>query len=463
MHGLVSYRRFGRARSLCSDRTERTLARYVATELGSSSVATSVKSGLLALLKVERDKIGAAPYDGCPRTLFEGIKPFVVRLGVKVLMTSFPVRPLWSSFYVAVIRRVAADGILYGCRRKTTSCHLFSVVCKLAGFLKILEYWQRDKFWDLVSGCLILCLEMLETNALGLGQDLGLLLVLEGAMTNSTNVSRFSFILIPYRFKVRDRFSTYTTCMRYYPCVGCTRVISTRWLIFAKNIFLEDVSAYDYLVFHEGVFIEEGNFVEELIFRRLRRLAMLKICESCLGLLMECYRKDSHDTFVSGTNWSTRGGSSHHREEGVPFNVHDATSILEFSSSQMFSILFRDSLGTTETERNALKFFKRNWLSKSGKGFNTLANRRVSVRYWYRKLLNRYFEGLCTFLLLRFRMVNNPVRFKDDAWIFFLSLGSELDMRGDHFSIFKEFRSRSTRSQVGHYVAADRVARSLDT
>ncbi|WZZ58785.1 hypothetical protein YC2023_058892 [Brassica napus] len=122
----------------------------------------SVVSGLLALLKVERDKIGAAPYDGCLRTLVEGIKPFVVRLGVK-----------------------------------------FSAVCKLAGFLKTLEYWQRDKFWDLVSRFLILCLEMLETSVL----------VLEGAMTNSTYVSRFSFILIPYRFKVRDRFSAYTTCM----------------------------------------------------------------------------------------------------------------------------------------------------------------------------------------------------------------------------------------------------------
>ncbi|WZZ08574.1 hypothetical protein YC2023_094495 [Brassica napus] len=77
----------------------------------------------------------------------------------------------------------------------------------------MLEYWQIDKFWDLVSGCLILCLEMLETSALGLGQDLGLLRVLEGAMTNSTYVSRFSFILIPYRFKVRNRFSAYTTCM----------------------------------------------------------------------------------------------------------------------------------------------------------------------------------------------------------------------------------------------------------
>ncbi|WZZ08450.1 hypothetical protein YC2023_094371 [Brassica napus] len=123
---------------------------------------------------------------------------------------SFPVGPLWSSFYVAVIRRVAADGILYGCRGKTTSCRL---CVNLRDFLKTFEYWQRDKFWDLVSGCLILCLEMLETSALGLGQDLGLLLVLEGAMTNSTYVSRFSFILIPYRFKVRDRFSAYTTCM----------------------------------------------------------------------------------------------------------------------------------------------------------------------------------------------------------------------------------------------------------
>ena len=42
-------------------------------------------------------------------------------------------------------------------------------------------------------------------------------------------------------------------------------------------MFWEDVSAYDCLVFQESVFIEEGNFVEERIFRRLRRLAMLKI------------------------------------------------------------------------------------------------------------------------------------------------------------------------------------------
>ncbi|KAF3586138.1 hypothetical protein F2Q69_00029857 [Brassica cretica] len=33
MHGLMSYRRFGRARSLRSDRAEWTCGRYVATEL----------------------------------------------------------------------------------------------------------------------------------------------------------------------------------------------------------------------------------------------------------------------------------------------------------------------------------------------------------------------------------------------------------------------------------------------
>ena len=69
-------------------------------------------------------------------------------------------------------------------------------MCKLAGFLKTLEYWQRDKFWDLVSGCLILCLEMLETSVLGLGQDLGLITALGGAMTTSTStyVSRIEHL-----------------------------------------------------------------------------------------------------------------------------------------------------------------------------------------------------------------------------------------------------------------------------
>ncbi|KAF3501018.1 hypothetical protein F2Q69_00043291 [Brassica cretica] len=178
MHGFVSYRRFGKVRSLRSGRAWLELGRYVATEPCSCSVATSVVSGLLALLKLERDKIGAAPYDGCLRTLVEGIKPFVVRLRVKVLMTSFSARPLRSSLYVEVIRRVAADDILYGCRGKTTSSHL-----------------------------------MLETSVLGLGQDLSLITTLGGAMTTSTYVSRIVFDLIPSRFKVRDMFSTYVTCM----------------------------------------------------------------------------------------------------------------------------------------------------------------------------------------------------------------------------------------------------------
>ena len=39
---------------------------------------------------------------------------------------------------------------------------------------------------------------------------------------------------------------------------------------------------------------------------------------------------------------------ANHREESASFNVHDATYILEFSSSQMFSMLFRDLLGSTE-------------------------------------------------------------------------------------------------------------------
>ncbi|WZZ35215.1 hypothetical protein YC2023_018616 [Brassica napus] len=71
--------------------------------------------------------------------------------------------------------------------------------------------------------------------------------------------------------------------------------------------------------------------------------------ESCLELLMECYRSIFHYYLVA-----EQVDLANHREESVPFNVHDATSILEFSSSQMFSMLFRDSLGKTETERNAL-------------------------------------------------------------------------------------------------------------
>ncbi|WZZ86777.1 hypothetical protein YC2023_115356 [Brassica napus] len=97
----------------------------------------SVVSSILALLKVERYKIGAAPYDGCLHTLVEGIKSFVVRLGFKVCMTSFSARPLRSSFYLEVIRRVAADGILYGSR----------ILAKrqiLGSRIKVLDIMPRD-------------------------------------------------------------------------------------------------------------------------------------------------------------------------------------------------------------------------------------------------------------------------------------------------------------------------------
>ncbi|KAF3507829.1 hypothetical protein F2Q69_00009053 [Brassica cretica] len=117
----------------------------------------------------------------------------------------------------------------------------FSAVCKLVGFLKTLEYWPRDKFWDLVSECLILCLEMLETSALGLGQDLGLITALEGAMTTSSYVSRIVFDLIPSSFKVRDMFSAYVTCM-------ILPFLSLR----EEYVFEKMFSMYDCLVFQEG-------------------------------------------------------------------------------------------------------------------------------------------------------------------------------------------------------------------
>ncbi|KAF3484807.1 hypothetical protein F2Q69_00052243 [Brassica cretica] len=49
--------------------------------------------------------------------------------------------------------------------------------------------------------------------SLRLWQDLGLLLGLRGAMTNSTYVSCYSFELILYRFKVCDRFLACMTCL----------------------------------------------------------------------------------------------------------------------------------------------------------------------------------------------------------------------------------------------------------
>ncbi|KAG5384649.1 hypothetical protein IGI04_036119 [Brassica rapa subsp. trilocularis] len=136
---------------------------------------------------------------------------------------------------------------------------------------------------------------------------------------------------------------------------------------------------------------------------------------------------------------------ANHREESAPFNVHDATSILDFSSSQMFSMLFRDLLGTTETERNDLpEKASILWLIVEFQ-FDIVYEysiRTYSPFLYERKRLNRYFEGLCTFLLLMFGMIDNSGRFIDDAWIvIWLFPRSELDMRGDRFSTFGEFRS----------------------
>ncbi|KAG5373906.1 hypothetical protein IGI04_042780 [Brassica rapa subsp. trilocularis] len=254
---LCSDRALARARSLRSDRAGRSLGRYVATELCACLVA-AYRSSL-----------------ACPRSDFH---------------TRACPRPIW--IHVRCLRTI--DIFTKITFRKNGYADFYG----LSDIDSVVTDFDPNR-------CLILCLEMLETSALGLGQDLGLLLVLEGAMTNSTYVSRFSFILIPYRFKVRDRFSAYTTCMVgiehlsgdrkcwtkisdfFYSAIILVSDVressSTRWL---------NVSAYDCLVFHEGVFIEEGNFVEELIFRRPRRLAMLKICYSfvCHVSCLKCSR-----------------------------------------------------------------------------------------------------------------------------------------------------------------------------
>ncbi|KAL0816575.1 hypothetical protein Bca101_073019 [Brassica carinata] len=64
--------------------------------------------------------------------------------------------------------------------------------------------------------------------------------------------------------------------------------------------------------------------------------------------------EDSHGTFVSGTIGQQEIDLANSWEENVPLNGLDATFVLEFALSQTFSMLFRDSLGSTETERNTL-------------------------------------------------------------------------------------------------------------
>ncbi|KAF2571650.1 hypothetical protein F2Q70_00003132 [Brassica cretica] len=75
--------------------------------VGRGSAATSVVCGLLVLLRVECDKV--VPCEGCLRILVEGIKPFVVRPGVEILKTRFPVRPLRSSLVFDIMPRDVRD------------------------------------------------------------------------------------------------------------------------------------------------------------------------------------------------------------------------------------------------------------------------------------------------------------------------------------------------------------------
>ncbi|KAF3583342.1 hypothetical protein F2Q69_00027260 [Brassica cretica] len=206
-------------RSLRSDRAVYVLGRYVATELLGElgryvateplckSCGISEDARILAKRQILGSRIKV--FDTMPRDVRDQCAGFRAKPSDRA---SGRARSLRSDRAVYVLGRFVATELwselgryvankLRGELGRYVANEPF---CKLGGFLKKLEYWQRDKFWDLVSRFLILCLKMLETSALGLGQDLGLLLVLEGAMTNSTYISCFSFIQILYRFKVRD-------------------------------------------------------------------------------------------------------------------------------------------------------------------------------------------------------------------------------------------------------------------
>ncbi|KAF2568875.1 hypothetical protein F2Q68_00025548 [Brassica cretica] len=87
----------------------------------------------------------------------------------------------------------------------------------------------------------------------------------------------------------------------------------------------------------------------------------------CLELLMECYRSlfrydlvaehfsQAFERILMTYSFLERIGQpavdlANNWEESVLFNVLAATFILKFSSSQIFSMHYRDSLGSTETK-----------------------------------------------------------------------------------------------------------------
>ncbi|KAF2578441.1 hypothetical protein F2Q68_00004258 [Brassica cretica] len=163
MHGFVSYRCFGKVRSLLSDRAWLELGRYVATELG------------LCVVRWPYLSLSVADLDTC--LLPSDNRDFYEDLDINFAVSVFDPNS-WLP---------AHENVRKFC------------------FSEHHEHWNTsEETYFGISYLLMSCLEMLETSVLGLGQHLGLLMVLGGAMTNSAYVSLYSFNLIPYRFKVRD-------------------------------------------------------------------------------------------------------------------------------------------------------------------------------------------------------------------------------------------------------------------
>ncbi|KAF3559160.1 hypothetical protein F2Q69_00013091 [Brassica cretica] len=163
-----------------------------------------VGSGLFTLLKVECDKIRAAPYEGCLRTLVEGssLSSFVLELRFLEPVFQLPVRPLRSSY---------------------VSCGGYQACCCQWNFILVLreDYELSSRNLTLakrqILGSRIRMFDTMPRDArdqcTGFRAKPRLIMALGGAMTTSTYVSRITFNLIPSHFKVRDMFSAYVTCM----------------------------------------------------------------------------------------------------------------------------------------------------------------------------------------------------------------------------------------------------------
>uniref|UniRef100_A0A0D3A8R8 Uncharacterized protein n=1 Tax=Brassica oleracea var. oleracea TaxID=109376 RepID=A0A0D3A8R8_BRAOL len=235
----------------------------------------SVVSGRLVLLSVECDNIGAAPCEGCLRTLVEGINPFKVRLGVK-------------------------------------------------------------------------------TSVMGLGQDLGLITSLGGAMTTSTYVSHIVFDLIPSRFEVHDMFSASATS-RNAEDGFFFRMPRFVLEMFAGLKMFRDIERLGLSLRLRNILVCLRMFAAKIVVHPLSDGAM--VAQILWIGVKDVFTRIAKGVVDHGTFVLTLRSSvdlANDREESVPINALATTFILEFSLSQMFSMLFRDSLGSTETERNDL-------------------------------------------------------------------------------------------------------------